>query len=51
MDVFDLDLFFGGAVVILMSLSFIGMVYIIVDDTNKYKQKKEYEKNKNTKKQ
>lgn len=51
MYVFDLDLFFGGALIVLMSLSFIGLVYIIVDDTNKYKQKREYEKNKNAKKQ
>jgi len=51
MYISDLDLFFGGIVVVLMSLSFIGTIYIIVDDTNKYKQKKEHEKNKNIKKQ
>lgn len=48
MEFIDLDLLFGGMVIILMALSFIGIVYIAIDDTgkNRIRTKREEEKKK-----
>ena len=35
MEFTDLDLLFGGIVIILMALSLIGIIYIAIDDTKK----------------
>lgn len=47
MQLSDLDLAFGAIVIILMSLSFVGLLYIIIDDTSKFRSKQKYEEFKN----
>lgn len=42
----DLDLTFGAIVIILMSLSFVGLLYIIIDEISKAKSKRDYQKSK-----
>lgn len=49
MEFSNLDLMFGTIVVVLMSLSFVGLLYIIIDDTSKFKSKQKYEESKNKK--
>ncbi len=47
MQLSDLDLAFGAIVIILMSLSFVGLLYIVIDDTSRFRSKQKYEESKN----
>ena len=47
MEFSSLDLMFVTIVVVLMSLSFVGLLYIVIDDTSKFKSKQKYEESKN----
>ena len=46
MSFIDLDLFFVGMIVILVVLSFVGIIAIVIDDTNKQRSKTKRKENK-----
>lgn len=47
MEFSNLDLMFGTIVIVLMSLSFVGLLYIVIDETCKFRSKQKYEESKN----